>query len=113
MARFYADENFPLPVVVELRKLGHDLLTTAEDGKAHQGYPDELVLSDASGYQRAVLTMNRKHFKKLHYESPNHAGIILCTYNPDFVELAQCIHMAIQEYTTLTGQSIRVTKPAK
>jgi len=27
MARLYADENFPLPVVEELRQLGHDVLT--------------------------------------------------------------------------------------
>jgi Domain of unknown function (DUF5615) len=29
----YADENFPLPVVQELRRLGHDVLTAQEDGK--------------------------------------------------------------------------------
>ena len=28
MARLYANENFPLPVVNELRRLGHDVLTT-------------------------------------------------------------------------------------
>ncbi|MCL4832054.1 MAG: hypothetical protein KJZ86_06420 [Caldilineaceae bacterium] len=27
MARFYANENFPFPVVEELRRLGHDVLT--------------------------------------------------------------------------------------
>ena len=26
MARFYANENFPLPTVEELRRLGHDVL---------------------------------------------------------------------------------------
>jgi hypothetical protein len=36
MALFYADENFPLPVVEALRRLGHDVLTVEEDGKAHQ-----------------------------------------------------------------------------
>jgi len=30
MAKFYANENFPLPVVEELRRLGHDVLTTYE-----------------------------------------------------------------------------------
>ncbi|TEU18005.1 MAG: hypothetical protein E3J21_06900 [Anaerolineales bacterium] len=28
MARLYANENLPLPVVGELRRLGHDVLTT-------------------------------------------------------------------------------------
>ncbi len=30
--RFYADENFPMDVVTELRRLGHDVLTALEDG---------------------------------------------------------------------------------
>jgi hypothetical protein len=36
--RFYADENFPLAVVIELRKLGHDVLTTLEDERANQKF---------------------------------------------------------------------------
>ncbi len=30
MARLYANENFPLPVVEELRRLGHDAVTVAK-----------------------------------------------------------------------------------
>ena len=33
MLGFYADENFPLPVVEELRRLGFDVVTMYEDGK--------------------------------------------------------------------------------
>ena len=40
MARLYADENVPLPVIEELRRLGHDVLTIFEDGKANQRYPE-------------------------------------------------------------------------
>jgi hypothetical protein len=29
MARLYSNENFPLPVVEELRRLGHEVLTTS------------------------------------------------------------------------------------
>ena len=32
--RLYADEDFPLPAVVELRRLGHDVLTAQEDGRS-------------------------------------------------------------------------------
>jgi hypothetical protein len=32
----YADENFPLRVVEELRRLGHNVLTALEDGKANK-----------------------------------------------------------------------------
>ena len=34
MARLYSNENFPLPVVEELRRLGHDVLTTHEAGES-------------------------------------------------------------------------------
>jgi hypothetical protein len=33
MARLYADENFPPPVVERLRELGHDVQTVQEAGK--------------------------------------------------------------------------------
>ena len=61
---FYADENFPLTVVVELRHLGHDVLTAFEDGKANQKIPDDKVVERAAELGRAVLTINRKDFQK-------------------------------------------------
>jgi Domain of unknown function (DUF5615) len=36
MARLYANENFPLLVVLELRRLGHDVVTVRETGKANR-----------------------------------------------------------------------------
>ena len=41
MARLYSNENFPYPVVEELRRLGHDVQTTLETGQAGQPMPDE------------------------------------------------------------------------
>jgi hypothetical protein len=38
MARIYANENIPLQVVKELRRLGHDVLTSHEAGKVNRGY---------------------------------------------------------------------------
>ncbi|MFZ4664464.1 MAG: DUF5615 family PIN-like protein [Caldilineaceae bacterium] len=111
MARFYSDENFPLPVVDVLLRLGHDVFTIFQDGKARQQYPDELVLATATAYQRAVLTMNRWHFLRLHRISPRHGGIILCTYNPDFAGQAEQIDAAVRPYPSLAGQLIRVNRP--
>jgi hypothetical protein len=112
MAKLYADENFPSPVVERLRELGHDVLTIFEAGKANRRYPDELVLLDASRRNCAVLTMNRKHFWKLHQSSPDHGGIILCTYDPNFADQAGRIHDAIKDRTSLAGQLIRVNRPS-
>ena len=66
MTRLYADENFPLPVVIELRRLGHDVLTMPEAGQAGKAVSDEGVLAFARTEGRAVLTLNRKHFIRLH-----------------------------------------------
>ncbi len=43
-ARLYSNENFPLPVVEALRRLGHDVLTTHDTGKSNAGVPHEEVL---------------------------------------------------------------------
>lgn len=110
MARLYSNENFPIPVVVRLRELGHDVLTIQETGKADQAMPDAEVLKFATNENRAVLTINRRHFIRLHREQPNHAGIIVCTLDPDFVGQAERIHKAICGQTSLSGKLIRVNR---
>jgi hypothetical protein len=45
VARLFADENFPLPVVEELRVLGHDVVTIQEAGMAERGISDPDVLT--------------------------------------------------------------------
>jgi hypothetical protein len=77
--RLYSNENFPLPGVLKLRRLGHDVLTVAEAGHAQQAIPDDEVLTFATSDSRAVPTINRKHFVRLHREHSEHAGIIVCT----------------------------------
>jgi hypothetical protein len=84
MARCYASENFPFPAVEALRGLGHDVLTTVESGRAGQAIPDANVLGFAVAEDRIVITLNRRHFIRLHHTTPTHAGIIVCTFDPDF-----------------------------
>ncbi len=112
MARLYSNENFPLPVVKELRQLGHDVLTIQETGKANQAFSDEAVLSFASADDRTVLTINRKHFIDLHKISTDHKGIIVCTVDLDFTGQANRIHEAIESRDSLMGELIRVNRPA-
>ena len=88
------------------------MLTVLEAGKAEQAISDLEVLSFATGLGRAVLTLNRKHFIRLHIEQPAHAGIIVCTYDPDFVAQATRIHEVISSYENLNGQLVRVTRPS-
>ncbi len=111
MARLYADENFPYPTVVALRRLGHDVLTVREAGQAGLAIADEDVLSSAHADGRAVLTHNRKHFRDLHRAGIPHSGVVLCTDNPDFDSLAARVDLALSIIGELTGQLIRVTRP--
>ncbi len=112
MARLYANENFPYPVVDELRRLGHDILTIQETGKAGIAIPDEAVLAFAVNEERILLTLNPKHFIHLHNSHPGHSGIVVCTFDPDFKNQAQRIDNTITSATT-AGQLIRINRPQK
>lgn len=111
MARLYANENFPLPVVEALRIAGHDVLTVAETGKAGQAYPDENVLEFADQDDRVLLTLNRKHFIRLHRGGFKHAGIVVCTVDPDFHGQASRIDATLKASVDLRGQLLRVNRP--
>lgn len=105
--RFYADENFPLDTVIELRRLGHDVLTMFEDGRANKAIPDTAVLVRATKLDRVVLTINRPDFKRLHNADQNHAGIVICTFDADFVNQAFRIDEACRETGSLRGAMMR------
>jgi predicted nuclease of predicted toxin-antitoxin system len=95
MANFYADEQFPKDTTIALLSLGHDVLTVQEAGNANQKIPDEDVLAFATEQNRAVLTINRYDFIRLHKQSSNHSGIIACSENTNFERLAEKIHEAV------------------
>ena len=109
MANLYADEQFPLPIVVLLRELNHNIITVQEAGNA--GLSDPEVLEFAINNGRAVLTQNRRDFIKLHSQNPNHAGIIVCTNDRNIERLADRINQAIAYKTTLLNKLIRVNRP--
>jgi hypothetical protein len=111
MARLYTNENFPQPAVFELRRLGHDVLTVLETGNAGQAWPDEDVLTFAASQNRAVITLNRRHFVRLGGQRTDHAGIIVCSYDRDSVGLAARVDIAIRAFEDLIGRTIRINRP--
>ncbi len=113
MGRLYADENFPLPAVEELRRLGHDVLTADESGRAGRAIPDDEVLAFAIEERHTLLTINRKHFIRLHSVTPTHTGVIACTFDPDFVALAARIHSALEAHPEMNGQLVRISRPPR
>jgi hypothetical protein len=113
MASFYANENFPRRAVEALRALGHDVLTTQEAGNAGQAIPDHEVLDFATRAGRAVLTLNRRDFIRLHKRGIAHAGIVACTEDTDTAAQAARVHDAVTSLPALAGQLVRVNQPWK
>lgn len=110
MAQLYADENFSFPVVVELRQLGHDVVTIQERGYGGESVPDYEVLKFAMQEGRAVLTYNRRDYFRLHAIDANHEGIIACTLDPNCHALAMRIDDAILSSQSLSKCLIRIIK---
>lgn len=110
--RFYADENFPMDVVTELHRLGHDVLTAFEDGRANKRIPDKDVLERATQLRRIVLTINRRDFRLLHQSQIVHAGIVVCTQDADFTGQADRIATACRMLDRADGLLIRIYRPS-
>lgn len=111
MARLLADENFPRPVTEQLRALGHDVVTLEELEKSDQRLADEAVLDLAVEQRRAVLTLNRRHFVRLHGEQPDHAGIVVCSLDVDFARQAQRIADALSATDPIERKLVRINRP--
>jgi len=109
MAKFYSNENFRLSIVFELRKLGNDVLTSLEAGNANKSIHDDEVLKFSCKEDRILLTFNRRDFIRLHSLNSNHAGIIVCTDDPDGFRLATKIH-SVSLNSNLKNQLIRINR---
>lgn len=111
MTRFYANENFPLDLVKELHRLGYDVLTSYEAGKANQSISDENVLKFAQERERVVITLNREDFITLHKQGKAHSGIFICKEDRDYKGQAEKIHeFVLNNSQSLDGRLIRVKK---
>ena len=112
MARFYSNENIAMQVVVELRRLGHDVVTSVDAGKANSAVPDAEVLAFAAAEGRILLSPNRRDFLHLHRtRAIDHTGIVLCTFDPNFSAQAERIHRAVAAASEMKNQLIRVNRP--
>ncbi|MBD2681127.1 MULTISPECIES: DUF5615 family PIN-like protein [Nostoc] len=111
MTKFYANENFPIDLVKELRQLGYDVLTSYEAGQANQSISDEEVLNFAHEQQRVMITLNREDFISLHKQGQNHSGIIICKEDRDYKGQGGIIYdFLIQNTQPLTRRLIRIKK---
>ena len=110
MARLYADEQFPRIATERLRSFGHHVLTVQEAGNAGKSDPE--VLAFAIADDRIILTQNRRDFVRLHRENSEHPGMVICSDDKNFVQLAERIHDALSTNDRLQNQIIRVMRPS-
>jgi hypothetical protein len=68
-------------------------------------------LEFASQDDRALLTLNRKHFIRLHNSSIEHSGIVVCRVDVDFERLAIRIDSQLRSEPDLNGKLLRVNRP--
>ncbi len=105
---FVADENFPLPSVRALRRLGHDVLSIQE---SFSGLSDREVLRLAVREQRILLTFDRdfgERIFKLHESAP--PGVVLLRFRPSGpLEPAELLAPVLNS-ATLLGQFTVVTR---
>jgi Domain of unknown function (DUF5615) len=89
------------------------VLTSLEAGNANAAVPDNEVLAFARSEGRILLSHNRRHFLRLHqHRTEDHAGIVVCSFDPDFSALAQRIHDAVGAWSETNNQLIRVNRRA-
>jgi Domain of unknown function (DUF5615) len=62
--------------------------------------------------ERAILTLNKADFIRLHRRDDNHFGIIVCSDNLNWEQFAARIDAAVSVEQSLQGKLIRVVRPA-
>ena len=80
-------------------------------GKQNKKYPI-LNLRYAISLNRAVLTMNRRDFIRLHAQTPQHKGIVICKSSTNWEKIGQAIHNHLSQFETIEKQLIRIKLPS-
>jgi len=75
--RYYTDEHIETAVVIELRRRGIDILTTAEVGRAGRGISDADQLAYAATQGRVLVTRDRDFVELAATNIPHHGVILL------------------------------------
>src|ERR1039458_2412402 len=78
--RFKLDENLPVELVTDLRDLGHDADTVADEGL--RGAADPAVVDAASAAERILFTLDKGIANLQRYPIHQHAGVWLLRLDP-------------------------------
>ena len=107
--KFLADENFPRPALVALRKAGGDVFSIAEE---YPGVPDEDVAAICADQGRILLTFDKDSGELVFRRGlPAGSGVVLFRIPPDSPEKAAGVVLAlVQSQPDLAGLFCVVTR---
>jgi hypothetical protein len=109
MARLVAQDNFPLPVIEELRQFGHDIVTVPADGVSRDALAANAALPRSPDARRRVwLTLDPDQSAGAHRAAPNHSGIVAVRPGKTYAGLAQRIHDALKAHARISRQLVIV-----
>ena len=111
----FVDAMVPTQIVHKLRRLGYDAETVQQyqgTSEPAAGLSDEIVLQVASLRRRVLLTLNDKDFRKLHWSTRGHHGIIICNETQDYLKRAKEIDDAIKSNAPLARKLIDIPPKA-
>jgi hypothetical protein len=100
MARLVARDDFPLPVIEELRLLGHDIVTVPAEGVSRDVSP--------GAKPRVWLTLDPDQSAGAHRAAPAHSGIVAVKPGKTYAGLAQRIHDALKAHARISRQLVVV-----
>jgi len=108
VAKLVARDDFPLSVIEELRRFGHDVVTVPDDGAA-RGMP--LSLSPApprspDARRRIWLSLDPDRSADAHRAAPDHSGIVAVKPGKNYAGLAQRIHDTLKAHARISRQLI-------
>jgi len=101
----YLDEHIQSALADALRARGIDVLTTQEAKNIGLGDSNQLIFAAKS--RRSLLSYNKRHFAKIHYEWMNlkkyHEGIILS----DQLSVGIVLRRLMRLYFSLTSDDMK------
>src|SRR4051812_39992850 len=109
MAQILADEDVPARLSAELRLLGHavTMVRQIDSSKSGSGISDRGVLTYAMERSWIVLTLNERHFRRLHKDIGWHSGIVIVKPENDgkrLTRLAKCIDVKLKSADDVRGR---------
>jgi predicted nuclease of predicted toxin-antitoxin system len=88
------DENIPLVTVIELRKLGHDVLDVR--GTSDQGISDDLLWAKIQSEKRLLITTDKGF---VNYRRESHFGILVVRlHQPNESKIHEMAMRAIRQF---------------